>query len=108
MIDNLVIQNPKRTARVKAGRASWYPYYAGFCSSFSDVLLSSASLAPEVLVLDTWNGTGTTTESAGSLGYIACGYDLNPVMFIAAKARLLSRTEVSSIRPLAHAITLKA
>jgi hypothetical protein len=51
--------------------------------------------------LDPWNGSGTTTSKALSLGLNCCGFDLNPVMVVVAKARSLASAEYSSLRPLA-------
>jgi hypothetical protein len=38
------------------------------------------------------------------MGYPAIGFDLNPIMVVVAKARLLPVTEASSLVPLGHAI----
>ena len=56
-------------------------------------------------ILDSWNGSGTTTAVAASRGIESFGFDLNPVMSIVARARLLSKRERSSLIPLAKAIT---
>jgi hypothetical protein len=58
--------------------------------------------------MDPWNGSGTTTSSAVSNGYKAIGFDLNPVMAVVAKARLLPQSEVASIAPLLADILKKA
>ncbi len=58
--------------------------------------------------MDDWNGSGTTTAVANSLGYGVYGCDLNPVMVVVAKARLLSRREHSSLEPLSAEIIQKA
>lgn len=41
------------------------------------------------IVADPWNGSGTTTSVAHRLGFRAHGFDINPVMVLVAKARLL-------------------
>ena len=38
------------------------------------------------MILDPWNGSGTTTYAASQLGYTSRGLDLNPVMNIVARA----------------------
>jgi len=58
--------------------------------------------------MDDWNGSGTTTSVANSLGLCAYGFDLNPAMVVVAKARLLSKREHSSLDPLAAEIIEKA
>jgi SAM-dependent methyltransferase len=80
--------SPKRRSKPEHGKGSWYSYYAGFSSTFvADVLRALPSARSNVL--DPWNGSGTTTQVAHEYGLSAVGYDLNPVMVIIAKARLL-------------------
>lgn len=55
-------------------------------------------------MLDPWNGSGTTTFTAAQLGLTARGFDLNPVMAIVARARLLNPREADSIAPLARRV----
>jgi SAM-dependent methyltransferase len=102
------IRNPKQKRGNLEGTASWYPYYAGFCDEFAREVLSSTSLPPGASVLDSWNGSGTTTTVARSLGLRATGFDLNPVMVITARARLLSGREYPSLDPIARDILKKA
>jgi DNA modification methylase len=96
----LNIKNPKRDNSSRIGRASWYPYYAGFSPYFAYSLLSSTELHRDACIVDPWNGSGTTTTVATRLGYYTQGYDLNPVMVIAAKACMLNRRDKSSLVPL--------
>jgi len=42
--------------------------------------------------MDPWNGSGTTTQVARDLGFSAIGFDINPVMVIVAKAKLINCT----------------
>jgi len=58
--------------------------------------------------MDGWNGSGTTTSVASALGHLTRGFDLNPVMVVVAKARLVSKREHSSLDPLAAEIIKKA
>lgn len=101
MFDRLSIENPKRENGEQSGRANWFPYYAGFSANFAGSLLKSLQPTSDTLLIDPWNGSGTTTEAAARLGLYAKGYDLNPVMILAAKARLLSVREKPSLWPLA-------
>jgi hypothetical protein len=101
------IENPK----VRGGdsfSSTWYKFYPGFSESFARSALSSARLGEGDWVLDPWNGGGTTTSTAASMGLSACGYDLNPVMIVVAKARCLDPAEYSSLKPLAVDIGRKA
>ena len=101
------IENPK----VRAGdsfSSTWYRFYPCFSESFARSALSSAGLGEGDWVLDPWNGGGTTTSAAASMGLSVCGYDLNPVMIVVAKARCLDPAEYSSLKPLAVDVGRKA
>jgi hypothetical protein len=102
------INNPKRNVKSRLGRAGWFPYYAGFSEDFAYDVIGTAGLKKQACVLDPWNGSGTTSSAATQLGFTAYGYDLNPVMAIIAKARLLNRGEFPSISPLTADIVKKA
>lgn len=104
VFDNLVIQSPKRTAGALRGWDGFFPYYAGYPEPFARALLSSAGLTKNAVVLDPWNGSGTTTFAASELGLASRGFDINPVMLIVARARLLPRSEADALEPLAHEI----
>lgn len=104
----LLITNPKRGAAPQKGRDNWFPYYAGFSSEFARQLVASSSLARGARVMDPWNGSGTTTSSAATNGHKAIGFDLNPVMPVVAKARLLPDSEIASISPLLADVLRKA
>ncbi len=98
--DNLIINDPKLRQEDHFGRGNWYPYYAGYSYRFASDLLSSARLGASQIVLDPWNGSGTTTAAAAALGLRSRGLDLNPAVLIASKARLLSKRTFPSIEPL--------
>ena len=100
----LAICDPKRDSEAQTGRASWYPYYAGFSQAFAERLIASAGMEQESLVSDPWNGSGTTTAAAARLGHDAYGYDLNPVMVLAARARMLSKREKNSLIAIGTAV----
>jgi hypothetical protein len=100
--ERLQISSPKRTPAGQSGWDGFFPYYAGYPEAFARSLLKSAGLSRGATVLDPWNGSGTTTYSAAQLGLDARGFDLNPVMVIIARARLLAATEADSMAPLAR------
>jgi hypothetical protein len=108
MIVSNQILNPKTRISKLSGRATWYPYYAGFSSEFARAILAGLDLPSHSRVLDPWNGSGTTTEAALSLGLDSVGYDLNPAMVVIAKARLLSERTKPSLVPLAREILAKS
>jgi DNA modification methylase len=101
-IPALTIGSPKRNAREEVGWHGFFPYYAGYPHSFADRLIESAALPVGGTILDPWNGSGTTTYSAAEHGFLAEGWDVNPVMVIIARARLLPLSEADMLGPLAR------
>ncbi len=104
MAKRLRIVSPKRNNRLQTGWEGFFPYYAGYPELFARELLQSAKLPRGAVVLDPWNGSGTTTYTASTLGLNSIGIDLNPVMIIVARARLLPPSEADHLRPLAATI----
>ncbi len=99
-LDKAIVLNPKRESKMALGRTNWYPYYAGFSHRFAQTLIESLQIRRGSRVMDPWNGSGTTTLSAIRRGHNAFGFDLNPVMVIAAKAQMLSSLSKASLPPL--------
>ena len=92
------IKNPKILGGATlAKEPTVFPYYAGYASSFAKHTLSSMQLPSGAFVVDPWNGSGTTTLAAASVGVNALGFDLNPVMVMAAKAALLGESEKTDL-----------
>lgn len=81
---------------------SWYRYYAGYSADFVDHVLQDIPTGE--VVLDPWNGTGTTTVMAARGGRAARGFDVNPALVVVAKARLLGSSVAASINALASDI----
>jgi hypothetical protein len=99
-----VPRNPKRNGHEHPKHVNWFPYYAGFNSSFVYDVLRSLNLKSGDTVLDPWNGSGTTTTTAYRMGANVVGFDINPVMVIAAKSTLLDLGTFPSIEPLTEEI----
>lgn len=109
MFSELTIVNPKRNQDISKGRGeALFPYYAGYSTKFAEKLIESLNMPGGSLILDPWNGSGTTTSSAIKSGLRALGVDLNPVMIIVAKASLVSRLDIDNLVPIAHSIIRKA
>lgn len=64
----------------------WYPYYAGFSSSFATEIISKEFRRVEFLV-DPWSGAGTTAGACVHNELRSVGVDINPAMAIIANAR---------------------
>lgn len=86
--------SPKRPAVEKAGLADAFPYYAGFSFDWATDCIASTRLRGDLTVLDPWNGSGTTTLAANSLGHKAIGLDRNPIAGVVAQLRCVVPTNV--------------
>ena len=82
----------------------WYPYYASFRPAFVSELLENLSSKGDVII-DPWNGAGTTTTVASGLGRRAEGIDINPALTVIARARLTPPGLAESVTPLAVHLT---
>ncbi|MES0198959.1 DNA methyltransferase [Mesorhizobium sp. M0011] len=92
---------------MQTGWERFFPYYAGYPEIFVEDLLGSAGLPANSVVFDPWNGSGTSTLVASRLGHKAIGLDINPVMVVIARARMLPPSEADSLVPLALTISTK-
>lgn len=87
-----MLSNPKRSVVALSGKSSWYDYYAGYSTDFVRDVIEQQSIDSDSIILDPWNGSGTTTQIAEELGHRSIGFDINPVMVIVAKAKRLEPT----------------
>lgn len=85
----------------------WYRYYAGYSAAFVNQVISEAVTDASV-ILDPWNGTGTTTVVAANRKIEALGFDINPAMVVVSRARLLDKGVSASIDALADDIIAHA
>lgn len=82
---------PKRKYEDSARKnADLFNYYAAFSHTFVESIFSKLTLPTDAIVLDPWNGRGTTTTVGAELGFHVVGFDLNPAMVAIASARLVS------------------
>jgi len=75
-------------------QSEWYKYYPGFADSFVKERIENVlGINKEAIIVDPWNGAGTTTLVATMLGFKNYGFDINPVMVIVSKAKLYVPSE---------------
>ena len=79
----------------------------GLLRGFAEQALKE-SAANAKLVLDPWNGTGTTTVVAASKNIPAIGFDVNPALVVVSRARLLGAGVWASIDPLGEDVVAHA
>jgi SAM-dependent methyltransferase len=99
---------PKQSAQSRAYSPAWYKYYAGYSEGFVQETVERLRLSDTDLLIDPWNGAGTTTQVADQLGIRCWGGDINPAMVVVAKARLLRNAVTPSESSLGEAIIQQA
>lgn len=89
--------SPKQTKKGSCiSQSDWYNYYAGFSDSFVSHYISYYAKNFEFpLILDPWNGGGTTTLVSSNLGFESIGYDINPVALVISKAKLFDPSRIN-------------
>ena len=92
MMLHRMIRSPKRDPSSSKRSAELYHYYAGFSPKFVTDIIAALNIDDSAVIMDPWNGSGTTTQVARDLGFSAIGFDINPVMVIVAKAKLINCT----------------
>lgn len=93
----MLVINPKRINEEIEEKPYWYNYYAGYSHSFAKNIIETAGLSESSIILDPWNGAGTTTLMSSVIGHKSVGVDLNPVMKIIARAKQATRSDVGVI-----------
>jgi DNA modification methylase len=78
---------PKRPLEDTAGFADVFPYYAGFSYDWARSCIETCQIPQDAVVLDPWNGSGTTTLAAQRAGFRSIGIDLNPIANVVARLR---------------------
>jgi len=76
----------------------FYRYYAGYPVNFALCAIEQIEASTNSVILDPWNGSGTTAAACASLGMACHGYDVNPVMVHLGRARSASDVHFSEAR----------
>lgn len=103
----MLIVNPKRENESIEVKPYWYNYYAGYSHTFTQKIIETANLPAAALLLDPWNGGGTTTLMASVNGFSSIGVDLNPVMKVIASAKQTVKSDIEIINQKINEITAK-
>ena len=75
-------------------RHGWYFYKEGFSSEMVHAAIESANIEKKDLIIDPFNGSGTTTLSASILGLNSVGIEVNPfTAFLSSTKSLNCKTE---------------
>lgn len=103
----MLIINPKRTNETIEVKPFWYNYYAGYSHTFTQNIIESAELPSDAVVLDPWNGAGTTTLMCSINGHQSVGLDLNPVMRVIATAKQAVKADADIINTRLNCLNAK-
>jgi DNA modification methylase len=95
---SLLIVNPKRVNETIEVKPCWYSYYAGYSHTFTQKIIESSGISKQAIILDPWNGAGTTTLMSSINGYRSKGVDLNPVMRVIATAKQATKSDVEFVK----------
>lgn len=93
----MLIISPKRISETIEVKPFWYNYYAGYSHTFTQKIIESAELSADAVILDPWNGAGTTTLMSSVNGFQSKGVDLNPVMRVIATAKQATKSSVEFV-----------
>lgn len=86
------LSSPKRRGdNISSNSSNGLNYYAAFSHAFVSDLVGELKTISNGLLLDPWNGRGTTTLVAAQKGINAIGFDLNPAMVALADGRLVRK-----------------
>lgn len=85
LFNNLV--SAKRTKNERQGVYAWHPYYAGYSEAFVRSAIKYLGLNSSDLLLDPWNGSGTTAFVASQFEIPTLGCEINPVMNVFSSAK---------------------
>lgn len=102
------VPSPKQNGGPVVGRASWYPYYAGFSPAFAREVLKQIAAPKRAVIMDPWNGGGTTTQVSLDMGFRTIGFDINPVVVMVARARTLFPSARAALRSDIDYVTARA
>lgn len=81
------LASAKRGKKERSGIHSWHPYYAGYSEDFVASAINYLDVSEKSIILDPWNGSGTTGFIASRLGRQSIGCEINPVINIFASAK---------------------
>lgn len=101
------LTNPKRKT-FNSSETTFYPYYAGYSPEFVEDVINYTSVRKGSIIMDPWNGSGTTTTVSMNLGLNCVGFDINPVMVLVAKSRCLDQHIQKSLISIGREIIDKA
>lgn len=102
------IRTPKQGQSIGRRSTPGSTYYAGYGEGFVEDLIDHLNLQPPDVLLDPWNGAGTTTRVALDRGLAAVGSDINPALVLIGKSKLLRGDATESLAALTAEVISRA
>ncbi|MFM7390522.1 MAG: DNA methyltransferase [Vampirovibrionales bacterium] len=96
MLNSQSFRTPKQTPSSKLQKT--LRYYAAYSVEFVEDVIQSLGLQTGHIILDPWNGSGTSTCVAALQGIECIGFDLNPAIHMYAKARLATQEQKTRVQ----------
>jgi len=81
------LESPKKSRSKQLGIHSWHPNYASFSENFVASSIDILHVDKDDLILDPWNGGGTTSIVSNRMAKHSIGIELNPIMIIYSNAK---------------------
>lgn len=85
-------------------RHRWYYYKEGFSPNLVEKAIEQAKVTKEDLVIDPFNGSGTTTLTSAMLGYHSIGIEVNPFTSFLSSAKT-KNVEIAEVIKIEHELT---
>lgn len=101
-LNNLGISNAVDTKNIPRHR--WYYYKEGFSPNLVEKAIEYANIKKGNVILDPFNGSGTTTLTASLNGYKSVGIEVNPFTAFLSMTKVCS-SEVQELRNYINLIT---
>ena len=86
-------------------RHRWYYYKEGFSPNLVEKAIEQAKVSKDDLVIDPFNGSGTTTLSSALLGYNSVGIEVNPFTSFLSASKV-KNAEINDIDKLEEALLM--
>lgn len=101
-------RTPKLPPSIGAAKSPGSQYYAAYGVGFVEDVIRHLALPPESVVIDPWNGSGTTTQVAADHGLTVVGIDINPALVLVGKSKLVGADVVESLHALTSEVLVRA
>jgi len=108
--DNFILKNCGHSnyeATTNLPRHRWYYYKEGFSPTLVETAIAQTGLVKDDLIIDPFNGSGTTTLTASLLGYKSTGIEVNPFTSFLSDAKI-KNAEISQLNRLENKLLKSA